>query len=248
MRAPRLLQALGMCAVLLLVKAAWCAPDVYVDQIEPLAFTVDGDQQGLLYELLTELSRRVHHTGQVTPLPLKRQRHLLQSRTDTLGTLWRFPEIESDYHWWCKLLDSPFVMAAAPDSTVDISSVATAKHLRVGVILGSPAEILAHRLGFKNIQTAASADSNARKLALGRIDIWIASPRVIRAAQARLGGELKNLRVSEGIATYGVYLASSPRFDAREGEKWKSAFDSMQRDGTVALIRKKYDVPAPPSK
>jgi polar amino acid transport system substrate-binding protein len=238
------LKRLRVAACMLLLLSAITAagkPVVYVDGVAPLAYSEDGKQQGLLHELLSEMARRVHHSGPISPMPLKRQRVLLRNGQDAIGTLWRLPEWENDYTWWVKLFDSSFFMVAAPGSGVDISSISAALDLRVGVILGSPAEVLARRLGFRNIQTSTSGESNARKLALGRIDIWIATPRVLRAAQARLGKPLQNPRIGELVGKVGLHLVSSPEFDPREGEKWKAAFESMQKDGSYAAIMKKYD-------
>ena len=235
------LRAVACFLLLLLANPARSESVIYIDGVAPLAYTVDGKQQGLLYELLSEMAHRVHHAGPITPMPLKRQRVLLQMRPDAIGTLWRFPELESDYLWWIKLFDSSFFLIAAPGSKVDISSVTAARDLRVGVILGSPAEIFARRSGFRNIQTAANAESNARKLALGRIDVWIATPRVLRAAQATIGPALANPRIGEQIGKAELYLASSREFDPREGEKWKAAFESMQKDGSYAQIMKRFD-------
>lgn len=228
--------------LLLSTKPAWCASDVYVDLVEPLAFRADGAQHGLLFDLMTEMGRRAHHVGPVTPLPLMRQRVLLKHRADAIGTLWRFDEIEHDYRWWCKLFDSNFVMVAAKASTVDISTVQAAKDLRIGVILGSPAELLAHQIGFLHIETAFNAESNARKLLLGRIDIWIAAPSVVRATQARLGRPLAAFRISETIGRHGLYVASSKNFAPDEAASWIAAFESMQRDGSYAQITKRYGV------
>jgi polar amino acid transport system substrate-binding protein len=226
------------CALLIFSKSALSEPEVYVDLVDPLAYSIDGVQQGLLYDLLSEMGRRVHHSRPIVPMPLERQRFLLTNRDDALGTLWRFPEIESNYFWWCKLFDSSFFMVATANSTVDISSVEAAKQLRVGVILGSPAELLARRLGFPNIQTSITAESNARKLTLGRIDIWIATPRVIKAAQTRVEQSLGKVRINRQIGKYGVYLASSPRFDCKVAEKWRLAFESMKKDGSFAMIKR----------
>lgn len=230
-----------LCCVLLCAgRAAIAAPEVYVDRVEPLAYEVGGVRQGLLFDLLSEMGQRVHHPGPVVPMPLVRQRFLLKQRDNALGTLWRVPELETSYSWWCKLFEASFYMVAAPGSSVDISSVKAAKHLRVGVILGSPAEQLAQRMGFQHIESSATAESNARKLALGRIDIWIATPLVVKAAQARVGQALANPRISHEIGKLGLYLASSPRFDRKEAGKWKLAFESMQKDGSYAVIKKKY--------
>lgn len=75
--------------------------------------------------------------------------------------------------------------------------------------------------------------------------MWIATPRVLRAAQAAIGPALANPRIGEQIGKAALYLASSREFDPREGEKWKAAFESMQKDGSHARIMKKYDAHDP---
>ncbi|MFA9217863.1 MAG: substrate-binding periplasmic protein [Sphingomonadaceae bacterium] len=214
--------------------------NVYIDRVPPLSFVVDGEQRGLLWDLTQELAHRVDYHGPVTPLPLKRQRILLSMQNDVIGTMWRYPENEEHYRWWVKLFDFSFYMVAAPDSTVDISSVAAARRLRVGVILGSPAEVLVRRLGFQHIETSALAEANARKLALGRIDIWVATPAVLHAVQASAGSQLGKPRVGAELGRLGLYLVSAPGFDPQQGAQWAAAFAAMQKDGSYLQIMHKY--------
>jgi ABC-type amino acid transport substrate-binding protein len=234
----------ALCGLLLLAaSAARSEPRVYIDRVAPLAYSVNGVQQGLLHDLMSEMARRAQYAGAITPMPLLRQRFLISSHDDAIGTIWRMAENEDKYRWWCKLFEFSFVMVAAPGSSADISSIEAAKDLRVGVILGSPAEDMARRSGFRNIQTANNAVANLGKLELGRIDIWIAAPLVLKATEAEAGRSLAALRIGKPVGKIGLYLASSHNFDARQGEKWKAAFGSMQKDGSYAQIMKKYGVP-----
>lgn len=226
--------------VALVEKAAAATENFYIDRVPPLAYTEDGIQRGLLWDLSTEMARRVSYTGPITPMPLKRQRLLLSTQSNVIGTMWRYPENEGRYRWLVKLFDFSFFLVAAPDSKVDISSIDAARSLRIGVILGSPAEMLVRRLGFQNIQTSANAETNARKLALGRIDIWIATPAVLMAAQAAVGSALPAPRIGIAIGRLGLYLVSAADYDQQQGEKWSAAFTSMQKDGHYLQIMRKY--------
>ena len=78
MDALKRLRAVVCFFVLLLANTASGKPVVYVDGVDPLAYSEDGRQQGLLHELLSEMARRVHHSGPISPMPLKRQRVLLR--------------------------------------------------------------------------------------------------------------------------------------------------------------------------
>lgn len=228
------------CICLMAAGAARPETRIYLDQVAPLAYGDNGACKGLLCELMAEMARRADRRVLMTPLPLIRLRVSLSNDKDGLGTLWRVPALEGDYKWWFKLLDARFYMVAAADSKHDISSVAAAKHLRVGVILGSPAELMARNAGFDNIQVSTSPESIAKKLALGRIDVWIGTPRVLHAVYQRLGQVKPPVRVGHEVASIGLYLASAHDFSPQEAARWQAALEAMKKDGSYTAILMKY--------
>ncbi|TFW31373.1 substrate-binding periplasmic protein [Duganella callida] len=239
-----LLRGALCCLMLLRTGFANGAPQVYIDDVAPLYYRVNGIPQGLLYDMMTEMGRRAQYGGQIVPLPLKRLHHLLSTDNDAIGTMWRTAESEDRHRWLCKLYDTSFFLVAARDSHADISSLEAARHLRIGVILGSPAETVAHSSGLQNIQSATNAESNLRKLALGRIDAWIATSLVLKATQQKLGEAAGTLRTGKELGRIGLYLVSAPGAAPQLTAKWQSACASMQKDGSAAAIIKHHGAAA----
>ncbi|MYM65720.1 transporter substrate-binding domain-containing protein [Pseudoduganella sp. FT55W] len=236
----RLMLAAALYVLALAPAAVRADTPVYIDQVAPLYFQQDGNNHGLLYELVEEMAKRVGNQGPITPLPLMRLRSQISLHPDALGTLWRLPELEPQYRWWFKLFDAKFYLIASARSTVDISSIEAARQLRIGVILGSPAELAARRAGFRDIQVSTNQEGIARKLDLGRIDVWLGSPRVVQAVCARIGIPIANFRMGKQIAALDLYLASAPTFNPDEAERWRLALEKMKKDGAYDAILAKY--------
>lgn len=231
----------GLCLALTHALAAAHDPlPIYVDQVRPLYFSEAGQAKGLLFDLISEMGRRHLVDYVVTPMPMLRLRAMLKQNPSAIGTVWRLPAIENQYQWWFKLMEARFVMLARPETSFDISTVQAAKHLKVGVILGSPAEMIAQREGFRHIESSTSAEGIARKLLLGRIDIWIASPRVLRAVYTGLQQSLPPLRMSGEIARLDLYLASAPGWSGGPIAPWRHALEAMKKDQSYAAIVAKY--------
>jgi polar amino acid transport system substrate-binding protein len=220
---------------------ASAATRVYVNGVAPFAYQENGAYRGLLYDMLTELNRRTGNAGGVIPVPLRRAQQMALSQPNTMATFARYPEIESSYQWLCKLADDQVVLIARADSKLDISSAAAARQLRVGVLLGGPAEALARRLGFAHIETVSESGSNARKLALGRIDVWITAWSIATFEQRRTGGKVEALRSGAVLQKMEQYLAAPRNLDPVTAERWRTACASMRKDGTHAGIMRQYD-------
>ena len=216
------------------------ATRVYVNVVGPFAYSEQGEFHGLLFDMLTELNHRTGNSGSVIPVPLRRAQLMALAQPDSIATFSRFPEIEQSYQWLCKLADDKIVLIARADSKLDISSTDAAKDLRVGVLLGGPAEALARRRGFTHIETVTASDSNAKKLALGRIDVWITAWSIATFEQRRTGGKLDALRTGAVLQTMEQYLAGPRDLDPHTSERWRDACAAMQKDGTHARIMQRY--------
>src|SRR5471032_47165 len=151
-------------------------PPVYINNLAPFSYEEQGVMKGVIYDLISEIASRAGTGNAVNPMPFKRITARLSEHPEALAAVWRQPENEANYTWIAKLLDERMMLVASRDSHVDIASIDAARHLRAGVVLGSPADVIAHRLGFEHIEAVASAESNARKLAAGHIAVWPVVP------------------------------------------------------------------------
>jgi len=232
-----------------LVVAGWalapaCAadlPPVYINNLAPFAYEDHGVMKGVIYDLVNEIARRAGAGASVNPLPFKRITAHLSDHPDALAVVWRQPENDSRYTWIVKLLDERMMLVARRDSQVDISSVAAARHLRAGVVLGSPADVIAHRLGFEHIEAVSTAESNALKLAAGHIDVWLAVPGVVDYGQRRIGADPSAVRYGAQIEPVSMYLACAQHCDKVEAARLRAIVDAMARDGSYAAILRRYN-------
>jgi len=235
------------CAVLAYCSAMAIGPAAALDQVQlyinnapPFSYLDEGRDAGLVYELLEQMAVRAGVRSSISSVPFKRIEVELKLRPNSLAAVWRQPEVELSYIWIVKLLEEPAMLVARSDTFGDISSIDAAKKLRVGVVLGSPAELIARRLGFQHIEIATTAISNARKLQQGRIDAWIAVPSVITAAQQKIGSNLHALRFGRPIENISMYLSCAAPCNNIAINRWKRAIVSMKKDGSFAQIVQKY--------
>jgi polar amino acid transport system substrate-binding protein len=95
-------------------------------------------------------------------------------------------------------------------------------------------------MGFTNLHPVSDDKQNARKLALGRIDLWAykipGMNTVCRLAGVDPGlfSEVLNLRQVE------VSIAFSRKTSDTIVDGWRQAFKSMQEDGTIEEIHNKW--------
>lgn len=236
---------LAIASALLASAPAAAQSTLYVDNLAPFSYRENGVLKGVLYDMVRDLAARVGNQGEIQSVPPRRELVLVASSTDALGTMGRLPENEASYTWLCDLIDDRIVLVSSAASSVDIASVEAAKNLRVGVILGGPADGLLRRLGFGHVEPTATAENNARKLMLGRIDAVAAAWNVARYGQLLSGGDVRQLRAGAVLQPLSIYLAGPRSLPPRVAGQWRAACDAMRKDGSYARILRAYQI-APP--
>jgi len=241
---PGLLVCVAILTTSLVVTTATAAAlgegCTYIIDQPPYSYLGQGKQTGLLYELLGQMAMRAGMSSCISSMPFKRVAMQVKARPNSLGVIWRQPEIEQSYTWVLKLFEEPVILVARYDTDVDIFSIEVARNLRVGVVLGSPAEVVARRLGFQHIDVSNTVTDNAWKLQHGRIDAWLALPSVISAAQRQIGSDLSAVRFGLPIENTSMYLSCAAACKDVDINRWKEAALAMKKDGTYARIVDKY--------
>lgn len=207
----------------------------------PYTFQTEKDGAGVVYDVLMEVARRLGYKNKVNFLPWARARFEAENNPDiVIIPLARTAERENKYTWLIHVLNDPYVLVALKTSTANISSIKSAKNLRIGILSGSVADVLLHKLGFTNLEPASSDVQNLKKLKLGRIDAWVAplSCRGQYKKQTGLGAE--DLRIGVELTKIKEYIGASKSFDKNTKIKWEKAFSSMKKDGTYQSIMKRY--------
>jgi len=213
---------------------------LYVNGVAPFAYSEQGSYRGLLYDMLAALRTRTGSEHIIRPVPLRRAQVMLETQPGALATLARFAELEHRYRWLCKLAEDQLVLVTRADATHDLSSLAAVRHLRVGVLLGGPAESAARQAGLLRIDTVSAASSNARKLANGRVDAWLTARSIALSEQRGIGGSVNELRIGPGLQTISQYLAAPRDMDDGTAQQWRAACSALQENGTFERIVQHY--------
>ena len=222
------------CAALLAGAAARAETALYVGNIAPYSYPPEHLERGVLFDLLHEMALRAGHSGAVQVVPLRREIEILRINNDALGVLARVPDREAHYRWIVPLLREHALVITSAGSHVDISTLDAARRLRVGVLLGGPAESAARRFGFTHIEATTSVANNARKLAVGRLDALVVLGGV--AAVKDVAGKSQRWRDGVVLETTAIYLTGNPGFDAARAQAWQAAFKTMRQDGSYQRI------------
>jgi polar amino acid transport system substrate-binding protein len=212
----------------------------YTFQVPPATVVeFPGPGQGLVQEVVTEMARRVGHSGSIEYMPWARAQQIAMTQPNIgILSLTRSPEREDKYRWLAKIVSDDLVLIGGQG--VDVSSLDKAKNRPTGVLLRSGAEALLRDKGFTRIEPAPEEWLNAKKMKERRIDAWLAPRLMVIYATQEVQGDLATLNIGEIVRASDIYLAASKDLPDVEAARWEAAFASMQADGSYDRILERY--------
>jgi|LNFM01.2.fsa_nt_gb polar amino acid transport system substrate-binding protein len=195
--------------------------------IPPLASRDDS----VYLDPVMQIARRVGYEGSPTWLPLTRA--IVESRSlgrSLLFPLARRPSNEKQWNWLAPLGTEEAVLVVRRDALKnvrDLQDPETIAKLAVGVLRECTIVAGLQQGGFTRLEYAPDARSQARKLALGRIQAWMTTRRTAEhwLAREQVQPELLWPLIPRGEATF--YLAASLDVMPTELEFWRSASRHM---------------------
>lgn len=200
---------------------------------------VPGPGAGIFQDTVTEMARRIGHSGRIEYMPWFRAQEIAKSQKNIgILALTRSPERELQYQWAVKLISDDLVLAGAPG--VDVSSLSRVKMQRVGVLHGSGAEALLRAQQFTRISPQPEEWLNAKRIKDRSIDAWVAPRTMVVYAMREVRGNLDTLQIGQIIRQSDIYLAMSKDVSESEVARWQKAFMAMQADGSFQKILRKY--------
>ena len=221
---------------------AQTAPRLYLTTESPVYAPREGEPaSGLGTDMVREIMRRADIDYTIDLLPWKRAYTAALERPDACAySTTRTPERERQFKWIGPIADADWVLMAHADRKFKLRSLEDARPYRIGTYHVDARDQFLRERGF-DVDPASNDQVNPRKLMIGRIDLWAASLGLnSRQTLARLGytGKVVPVLVFNRIHTYLACNRAVPeRLVARMG----TALEAMERDGTVARIRRKYD-------
>lgn len=207
--------------------------------IPPVTYEDHGQPAGIAVEILREAGKLAGIDFRFRFLPWPRAQLETQDGADVaIVPLTRTPEREPKYQWIADLFQYRLVLYSIKPLP---KSLDEAKKLRVGTLRSSPWEKMLAEQGFKMVDPATMEATNAKKLAIGHIDLWATGDLLGKFIYLQAGEELDQLHYGLQIGEpLHVYIAGSRLFDDATAKAIAEAVARLKASGKVDMILKRY--------
>jgi len=146
------------------------------------------------------------------------------------------------FKWIGPLAKKRDILVAMKGSGVKINSLEDAKKVKaIGTLRDDTRERLLKSYGFTNLVPVSDEQLNAKKLALGRLDLWAYKIPGLRTICDLAGVDFVEIVEVFHLRESDVRIAFSKKTPDSIVEKWRNAFNEMTADGTIKKIQKKWN-------
>ena len=201
---------------------------------------------GIGADTVREIMVRARIDHSIELLPWKRAYTAALERHDTcVFSTTRTPEREALFKWIGPIGEADWVLMGRADRHLRLATLDDARRYRIGTYNGDARDQYLRARGF-DVDPAPNDLLNPRKLLADRIDLWAASFRRGSATLSRLGYGDKIVPVLVFNRIH-VYLACNRGVPDTLTARMNAAFESMERDGTLQQILRRYDAVGMPA-
>jgi polar amino acid transport system substrate-binding protein len=190
-----------------------------------------------------EIQERVGSHEQIKVLPWARAYNLaLQEENVVLFSMTHTEARKDLFKWICPLVTKRDILVAKKGSGIAINSLEDAKKVkRIGTIRDDSKERLLKSHGFTNLESVSDEKKNAKKLILGRIDLWVNKQPGLKTVCDLAGVDYNQVEEVFHLRKRDLCIAFSKNTSDSIVLKWKNTFHEMLADGIVQQIRDKWN-------
>jgi len=216
---------------------------ILTENMPPLNYVENGVLVGPSVDIVKEIQRRVgsHEPIRVYPWARAYKMALEQENVVLFGTT--HTEIRDDkFKWIGPLATKRDILVARKGSGIKINSLEDAKKVnRIGTLRDDTREALLKSQGFTNLEPVSDEKMNAKKLILGRIELWTYKIPGLRTVCELAGVDYHEMEEVYSLREINIDIAFSKKTSDTIVQKWRNAFNDMLADGTMMKIRKEWN-------
>ncbi len=216
---------------------------ILTENLPPLNYLKDGVLVGPSVEIVKAIQRRVGSHEQIKVYPWARayKMALEEENVALFGTT--YTKVRHDkFKWIGPLATKRDILVAKKGSGIKINSLEDAKKVkRIGTLRDDTRGRLLERLGFTNLDPVSDEQQNAKKLVLGRIDLWTYKKPGLKTVCELAGVDYNEIEEVYHLRKSDLMIAFSKKTPDSIMQKWRNAFNEMLADGTIMQIRKKWN-------
>ena len=148
---------------------------ILTENLPNLNYMQNGELVGMSVDIVKEIQKKGGSKKQIQVLPWARAYNIALMDENVVLFSTTYTTSRKDlFKWICPLIQKRDILIALKDSHIKINSLEDAKNVRrIGTIRNDSKEQLLKSLGFTNLEPVSDERMNAKKLMLGRIDLWV---------------------------------------------------------------------------
>jgi polar amino acid transport system substrate-binding protein len=216
---------------------------ILTENLPPLNYLKDGVLVGPSVEIVKEIQRRVGSHEQIKVYPWARAYKMALEDENVVLFGTTYTKVRQDkFKWIGPLATKRDILVAKKDSGIKINSLEDAKKVkRIGTLRDDTRGRLLKRLGFTNLDPVSDEQKNAKKLVLGRIDLWTYKKPGLKTVCELAGVDYNEIEEVYHLRKSDLMIAFSKKTSDSIVQNWRNAFNEMLGDGTIMQIRKKWN-------
>ena len=217
---------------------------ILTENLPPLNYLQDGVLVGPSVEIVKEIQRRVGSHEQIKVYPWARAYKMALEKENVVLFGMTYTKVRHDkFKWIGPLATKRDILVSKKGSGIKISSLEDAKKVkRIGTLRDDTRERLLKSLGFTNLEPVSDEQQNAKKLALGRIDLWTYKKPGLKTVCELAGVDYNEIEEVYHLRKIDLMIAFSKKTSDSIVQNWRTVFNEMLADGTILQIRKKWNL------
>jgi polar amino acid transport system substrate-binding protein len=217
---------------------------ILTENLPPLNYVENGALVGPSVEIVKEIQRRVGSREQIQVYPWARAYKMALEDENVILFGMTYTKVREDkFKWVGPLATKRDILVAKKGSGIKIKDLEDAKKVkRIGTLRDDTRGRLLERHGFINLEPVSDEQLNAKKLALGRIDLWAYKIPGLKTVCDLAGVDYTEFEEVYHLREIDLMIAFSKKTSDSIVQKWRDAFNEMMADGAIMKIRKKWNL------
>ena len=225
-------------------QPAYCEElTILTENLPPLNYVDNGVLVGPSVEVVKEIQKRVGSLEPIQVYPWSRAYKMALEEKNVILFGMTYTKVRHDkFKWVGPLATKRDILVAKKGSGVTIKTLEDAKKVKqIGTLRDDTRGRLLESYGFTNLDPVSDEQLNAKKLALGRIDLWAYKIPGLRTVCDLAGIDHTQFEEVYHLREIELMIAFSKKTSDAVVKKWQDAFEELIADGTIIQIRKNWN-------
>ena len=217
---------------------------ILTENLPPLNYVENGVLVGPSVEIVKEIQKRVGSVEPIQVYPWSRAYKMALEEKNVVLFGMTYTKVRQDkFKWVGPLATKRDILVAKKGSGITIRSMEDARNVdRIGILLDDTRGRLLASHGFTNLEPVSDEQLNAKKLALGRLDLWAYKIPGLRTVCELAGVDHNQFEEVYHLREIDLMIAFSKKTSDTVVDGWRKAFAHMAADGTILKIKKEWNL------